>query len=119
MAPVSRGRDPAQARSVPDPLIHRSDKRPDHTRYQGIGVVQVVEVSNQSTGYCPDLSCWSAVAAALDRAGLARPREFTHEVVFRRCLSCREVSIVREEEFVCVFCDDDLPRLWNVDEVVR
>jgi hypothetical protein len=33
----------------------------------------VSEVSNQSTGYCPDLSCWSAVASALDRAGLERP----------------------------------------------
>ena len=76
----------------------------------------VVEVSNQSTGYCPELDCWSAVAEALDRAELARPNGFTHEVVFRRCPSCREVSIVREDDFVCVFCDDDLPGEWNVDE---
>jgi len=76
----------------------------------------VVEASNQSTGYCPDLGCWAAVADALDRAELGRPDRFTHEVVFRCCLSCREVNIVREEDFVCVFCDDDLPREWNVDE---
>lgn len=69
----------------------------------------VVEVSNQSTGYCPDINCWSAVADALDRTELARPDGFTHEVVFRRCPSCREVNIVREEDFVCVFCDADLP----------
>jgi hypothetical protein len=75
----------------------------------------VVEVSNQSTGYCPDVGCWSAVVDAVDRVGLARPEGFTHEVVFRRCPSCREVNIVREEDFVCVFCDDDLPGEWNVD----
>ena len=79
----------------------------------------VVEVSNQSTGYCPDLNCWQAVADALDRTELARPAAFTHEVVFRRCHSCHEVNLVREGEFVCVFCDDDLPREWNVDEVAR
>ncbi len=75
----------------------------------------VVEVSNQSTGYCPDLGSWPAVAAALDRAELARPPGFTHEVVFRRCPSCHELNIVREEVFVCVFCDEDLPLEWNVE----
>jgi len=42
-------------------------------------------VSNQSTGYCPDPDSWPAVAAALDRAGIARPDGFTHALVFRRC----------------------------------
>ena len=79
----------------------------------------VVEVSNQSTGYCPDLSSWSAVADALDRAELAHPAGFTHEVVFRRCPSCRELNIVREGDFVCVFCDEDLPPEWNVDGEAR
>ena len=75
----------------------------------------VAEVSNQSTGYCPDLSSWSAVADALDRAELIHPARFTHEVVFRRCSSCHELNIVREGDFVCVFCDEDLPPEWNVD----
>ncbi|MFG3254119.1 hypothetical protein [Streptomyces sp. NPDC048172] len=75
----------------------------------------VSEVSNQSTGYCPDVSTWHAVAAALDRAGLGRPDGFTHEVVFRRCPDCKERAIVREGDFVCVFCGADLPRTWNVD----
>lgn len=70
----------------------------------------VGEVSNQSTGYCPDIGSWPAVAEALDRIGIRRPSGFTHEVVFRRCRSCRELSIVREEDFVCVFCGEDLPR---------
>ncbi|GAA2064070.1 hypothetical protein GCM10009801_08430 [Streptomyces albiaxialis] len=75
----------------------------------------VDEVSNQSTGYCPDVSSWHAVAEALDRAGLGRPNGFTYEVVFRRCPRCRERAIVREGDFVCVFCGMDLPETWNVD----
>ncbi|UXY25163.1 hypothetical protein [Streptomyces sp. HUAS TT20] len=79
----------------------------------------VDEVSNQSTGYCPDVSSWSAVVEALDQAGIVRPSGFTHEVVFRRCLSCQQLNIVREEDFVCVFCDEALPREWNVDQPGR
>ncbi|MFE0465173.1 hypothetical protein ACFW1A_38570 [Kitasatospora sp. NPDC058965] len=74
----------------------------------------VDEVSNQSTGYCPDISSWPAVAAALDRIGIARPSGFTQELVFRRCRSCRELAIVREQDFVCLFCSADLPLEWNV-----
>ncbi|MFF4274369.1 hypothetical protein [Streptomyces sp. NPDC001536] len=73
------------------------------------------EISNQSTGYCPDLTSWRAVARALEAAGVGHPGGFTHEVVFRRCERCRECSVVREEDFVCVFCGSDLPVEWNVD----
>ncbi|WP_373463531.1 hypothetical protein [Streptomyces sp. B4I13] len=75
---------------------------------------QVHEVSNQSTGYCPDPDSWPAVAAALDRAGIARPDGFTHALVFRRCEGCGEHNVVREAVFVCVFCDEDLPSAWNM-----
>jgi hypothetical protein len=73
------------------------------------------EVSNQSTGYCPDITSWSAVAEALDQVGIERPSGFTHAVVFRRCPGCEEHNIVREDDFVCVFCGSDLPSAWNVD----
>ncbi|MEW1780104.1 hypothetical protein [Streptomyces sp. NPDC086777] len=75
----------------------------------------VSEVSNQSTGYCPDVSSWTEVARALDAVRLRRPSGFTHEVVFRRCPRCQEHNIVREDDFVCVFCGSDLPAAWNVD----
>lgn len=78
----------------------------------------VSEVSNQSTGYCPDVTSWSEVARALDDAGLGRPSGFTHEVVFRRCPGCQEHNIVREDDFICVFCGRDLPETWNVDPAV-
>ncbi|MYS21272.1 hypothetical protein GA0115240_128515 [Streptomyces sp. DvalAA-14] len=77
----------------------------------------VAEISNQSTGYCPDVASWPAVADALDLLGLRHPEVFTHEVVFRRCPRCQEHNIVREEHFVCVFCDADLPAGWNIDQV--
>ncbi|MFG2823756.1 hypothetical protein ACGFX4_30570 [Kitasatospora sp. NPDC048365] len=75
----------------------------------------VEQVSNQSTGYCPDVVSWPAVARALDRVGIDRPEGFTHAVVFRRCTACGECSVVRDGHFVCVFCDAKLPPGWNVD----
>lgn len=78
----------------------------------------VSEVSSHSTGYCPDVSSWPAVAEALDRVALARPSGFTHEVVFRRCPQCQERTIVREADFFCVFCGTELPSVWNVDPAV-
>jgi hypothetical protein len=75
----------------------------------------VSEVTNQSTGYCPDPACWPTVAAALERAGLTHPAGFTVEVVFRRCPACRDLNIVRENDFVCVFCEAELPPDWNVN----
>jgi len=74
----------------------------------------VAEVSNQSTGYCPDTDCWAAVALALGRTGMTPPPGFTHEVIFRRCARCGERNLVKEGWFVCVFCDADLPAGWNV-----
>lgn len=79
------------------------------------GQWEVCDVSNQSTGYCPDLTSWPALAAALARIGVAHPDGFTHGVVFRCCPGCELVNIVREEDFVCVFCESTLPRQWNVD----
>ncbi|MFH8382460.1 hypothetical protein ACH4E7_16155 [Kitasatospora sp. NPDC018058] len=81
------------------------------------GAREVETVSNLSTGYCPDVRSWTAVAAALDRVGLPHPGGFTHAVVFRRCPECGRCGIVREEHYVCVFCDADLPGQCNVDEV--
>ncbi|MBR7839420.1 hypothetical protein KDL01_39540 [Actinospica durhamensis] len=75
----------------------------------------VSQVSNQSTGYCPDLASWDALAAALDGIGLARPAAFTHEVEFRRCPECDELNVVKESHLVCVFCESDLPAGWNLD----
>ena len=76
----------------------------------------VIEISNHSSGYCPDLDCWEAVAIALDRVRVPRPRSFTNPVVFRRCPVCDERNIVRDDDYVCALCDARLPRQWNFDE---
>jgi hypothetical protein len=75
----------------------------------------VSEISNQSTGYCPDLTSWPAVQAALDRAGLDHPGRFTHPIVFRRCPACHERNIVKDDHFACAICEADLPEIWNLD----
>ncbi|TDD67469.1 hypothetical protein E1293_37985 [Actinomadura darangshiensis] len=79
------------------------------------GTWTVTEISNQSTGYCPDPSSWPAVAAALDRAGLDHPPEFTHPIVFRRCSQCRQRNIVKDDNYVCAVCGNSLPTTWNMD----
>jgi hypothetical protein len=112
-----------------DGLLRLAPRRSEHVACAGGGSVlsagemsfhresgrwTVEDVSNQSTGYCPDTSSWPAVAHALDRAGLGHPAHFTHEVVFRCCPHCHEHNIVREDDYVCVFCDAALPEDWNM-----
>jgi hypothetical protein len=75
--------------------------------------VEVAEVSNQSTGFCPEPESWPAVAAALDRIGVPHPGRITTEVVFRRCEKCAERNVVKEGWFVCGICGADLPAEWN------
>ena len=74
---------------------------------------RVVEVTNQSTGYCPDPDCWPAVRTALDQLGIRHPGDFTEKVVFRLCPSCGERNIVRDGDFTCALCDSGLPARWN------
>ena len=75
----------------------------------------VTEVTNQSTGYCPDVDSWPAVAAALERAGLGHPGEFSTAFAFRRCPDCRERNLVKDDDFHCAVCGTELPRRWNID----
>jgi hypothetical protein len=76
--------------------------------------IMVVEVSNQSTGFCPDVDCWNDIERALTFEGVTVPRGFTRPIDFRRCPRCAEINLVKDSWFVCVFCDADLPREWNV-----
>ena len=63
------------------------------------GDVRIIEVSNQSTGYCPEPESWPAVAKALDEAGILHPGRFTFEAVFRRCPACGERNLVKDDWF--------------------
>jgi hypothetical protein len=75
--------------------------------------VEVAEVSNQSTGFCPEPASWPAVAAALDRLGIRHPGRFTQEIMFRRCPACGERNVVKDGWFACGVCGADLPAEWN------
>lgn len=73
----------------------------------------VVETSNQSTGYCPEPDSWAAVEAAFDQIGLNHPGRFTCEVIFRRCQKCGERNIVKDSWYYCMICSSELSRTWN------
>ncbi|WP_327001218.1 TFIIB-type zinc ribbon-containing protein [Dactylosporangium sp. NBC_01737] len=109
---------------APDGLLRLAPRRSEHVTLAGGQDVlaagemafaggRVAEVTNQSTGYCPDPDCWPAVAAALDRAGVPHPGGFTDRVVFRRCPACGERNVVRDGDFTCALCGGRLPARWN------
>jgi hypothetical protein len=115
---------PATFTVIEDGTLRIAPRRSEHVACAGGGAVlaagelflgarEVVGASNQSTGYCPDPDCWPAVAAALDRAGIPHPGRFTVEVIFRRCPSCGERNLVKDDWFVCALCEAELPREWN------
>lgn len=81
------------------------------------GEVEVVEVTNQSTGFCPEPRSWSAVARALGRIGLAHPGAFTSSYDFRRCENCGAINVVKEAWFWCALCEAELPRAWNLGAI--
>ena len=74
-------------------------------------------MTNQSTGYCPEPESWIAVEIALKHIGVKFPDGFTTEFLFRRCESCGQINIVKENWFVCSVCDAELPPQWNFDSV--
>ncbi|MEV0458032.1 hypothetical protein [Catellatospora methionotrophica] len=77
-------------------------------RWTGAGWA-VAEISNQSTGYAPAPGCWPAVAAALDRAGIARPGGFTAAFEFRHCPCCGQLNLVKDGDYTCCLCETALP----------
>jgi len=77
--------------------------------------VEVISVTNQSTGYCPEPACWPAVAAALLRIGIVAPSGFTHSFLFRRCTKCQTTNILKPEFPECPVCGDQLPAAWNLE----
>lgn len=74
----------------------------------------VTQISNQSTGYCPEPTSWATVAPALDRAGLPVPDDFTDVFGFRRCPDCGQINIVKDDHYACGVCGSRLPARWNI-----
>lgn len=74
----------------------------------------IVDISNQSTGFCPEPSSWPEVEQALTAAGLSHPGRFTRAFDFVRCEVCGALVLLKDDWFVCPVCDADLPRGYNV-----
>jgi hypothetical protein len=108
-----------------DGVLRVAPRRSEHVACAGGGEVlgagelhvdrdgAIDEISNLSTGYCPEIASWEAVRIALDRAGVAHPGGFTFAVEFRRCERCGERNVIKDEHYACAVCDAPLPAEWN------
>lgn len=76
----------------------------------------VVDVTNQSTGYCPEAVSWEMVSKALARIPVPHPSGFDSAFVFRRCEACGQINIVKDDWFFCDVCNSNLPASWNLAE---
>ena len=76
--------------------------------------IEVSEVSNQSTGYCPEPSSFGSVAKALHAAGIVGPGNYTFACEFRRCDACNTLTLIKSGDYTCAVCGADLPPQYNV-----
>ncbi|NET10889.1 MAG: hypothetical protein F6K16_40630, partial [Symploca sp. SIO2B6] len=77
------------------------------------GQYRITEISNQSTGFCPEPESWQIVESTLNQIGLQHPGEFTNPMIFRCCPNCNECNIVKDAWYVCMICGAKLPEKWN------
>lgn len=107
-----------------DGILRIAPRRSEHVACAGGGDVltagelgfsrtAITYASNQSTGFCPAIESFSALAAALDAARIPRPATWTVAFEFRRCPACNERNIVKDDHFECALCGAELPRHWN------
>lgn len=75
--------------------------------------IQVVEITNQSTGYCPEPTSWQAVEHALSTVGIQYPNDFTVKFIFCLCKKCGTKNIVKDDWFECGVCQSPLSEDWN------
>jgi hypothetical protein len=75
--------------------------------------LEISDITNQSTGYCPKITSWQYVEAALDRIPIAHPPHFTTEFTFRRCDDCSQINVIKDNLFICSVCNSILSDEWN------
>lgn len=127
-AATSDGLIPATFVIDSDGLLRLADRRSEHIACSEGGLVhsagemffaatggrvEVAEVSNLSTGFCPEPESWEAVRHALDQIGVRHPGRFTTCFIFRRCPGCGGRNVVKESVFECPVCGSELPPEWN------
>lgn len=78
--------------------------------------IYIHEISNQSTGYCPEPSSWKMVEQVLAKTDLDYPEYFTNAFEFRYCMSCENINLVKEAVYECAVCGIELDSSWNFDK---
>lgn len=104
-----------------------ADRRSEHVSCaRGLRVIAAGEVflnrdgtidrmTNQSTGYCPSKESWTGVEETLRSLKIACPSGgFDPAFEFRRCTSCDEVQLVKDDFYYCTTCSTELNAEWNV-----
>lgn len=81
-------------------------------REKGSWVVDTI--SNHSRGYCPEPESWPVVESVLSGLDIGFPDYWTTVFHFRQCEQCGQVSILKEYDPFCPFCEIELPSKWNI-----
>ena len=81
------------------------------------GKISVIEITNQSTGYCPKPNSWGIVEIAIARIGIEHPEYFTKAYDFRYCENCETKNLIKEEIYECAVCGSELELEWNIDKI--
>ena len=76
--------------------------------------ISVSEITNQSTGYCPEPKSWEYVEMALNKIDIESPNYFTRAFEFRYCEHCQNKNLIKEDIYECTFCGSELDRTWNI-----
>lgn len=71
--------------------------------------ISISKITNQSTGYCPSPKSWNSVEKVLRKTKVEFPDYWTTEFIFRICPNCKNINIVKDDFFVCMICENDLP----------
>lgn len=111
---------------VADGALRLAPRETEHVACAGFGPVRgageiaferdgerVRWCSNQSSGYCPEPSCHIALTDALARIGVPAPPAFDPSCAWRRCEACRQIHLVKDDDFTCACCAAPLPLAWN------
>ncbi|BBM83424.1 hypothetical protein [Candidatus Uabimicrobium amorphum] len=74
---------------------------------------QVLFITNQSTGYCPEPESWEVVKDVLAAIAIDYPPYFNQVCIFRRCTKCMQINIVKDHIYECAVCESPLDTKWN------
>lgn len=78
-----------------------------------LSAAQVLFVTNQSTGYCPQPESWQVVNEVLAKTDMQYPEYFGKAFHFRRCTKCKQINIIKDNIYECAVCGTQLDTKWN------